>query len=282
MKLLINQLEDSFKDQPLDKLCKLEFREVEMKPVSKPNDFNATDNILQELLKKIKNPLKYDLNLIMIDESRVSFETSDWMTYRNLNSSLFKKVQVIFNLKYDFDNMKIRMKRDENEEDPYDSDEGKIETFKNVLIGRLGTNNRCSNQIRNLAYYLLIHAPSIDNMHELKKFNHEQPSFDSAKPIWWETHDPQSFVDKAYHKLWPVSNEKVVLVYDRNLRDNDQCKVVETFCKSRKWKFQSKEEIVGAEFSTVIIFDLERFHFKAFTRCINHLIIVTTNATDTK
>ena len=90
---------------------------------------------------------------------------------------------------------------------------------------------------------------------------------------------------EAESGLWPFDNlandsdGNVILIYDRNLRDNDERKVVEGLCKKVKWMYQSKDDIVGVEFSTVIIFDLDRFHFEAFTRCINRLIIVTTDAT---
>ena len=42
------------------------------------------------------------------------------------------------------------------------------------------------------------------------------------------------------------------------------------------WKYVSMTEAVGIEFSTVIIYGLKEFHFEAFTRALNQLIIVTT------
>ena len=73
----------------------------------------------------------------------------------------------------------------------------------------------------------------------------------------------------------------VILIYDPlTIKRSDTSGIIERYCRKQKWKSYSEDEIVGAEASTVIIFDPNQFHFEAFTRAINHLIIVTTSTSE--
>ena len=74
------------------------------------------------------------------------------------------------------------------------------------------------------------------------------------------------------------SESDVMLIYDRNLDLKDLSKLKD-FCKDKEWKCFAEDEVVGAEASTVIIYDLEAFDFEAFTRAINNLTMVTTRST---
>ena len=68
-----------------------------------------------------------------------------------------------------------------------------------------------------------------------------------------------------------------MLIYDPDIDQEDLSKLKD-LCENRqtpKWKCASQDDIVGAEASTVIIYNLEEFHFEAFTRAIKNLIIIT-------
>ena len=69
------------------------------------------------------------------------------------------------------------------------------------------------------------------------------------------------------------TQSKTVLIYDPDTIDSE----VKSICDSKRWECVSKTEAVGTEFSRVIIYGLKEFHFEAFTRAVNQLIIVTTS-----
>ena len=277
VKLLMNQLEESLSND-LKAVCRIEFKPVQAtKSVQNPKDFNAIGNLVQELVKDANKSQKpYEKTILMIDELNPDFETSDWQVYRPM-----KKVQIIFSLKYAFDDYKIKNKRDDEIESTFEQQDDII-VFDHIVIGSLHKSHRCSNEIREFVYYLLIHSSEDEQQFKFKSFHHDQLSFNTEiKPKWLETKDAKSFITylKAESKLKKETD--VILIYDPlTIRRSDSSGIIEGYCRKQKWKIYSEEEIVGAEASTVIIYDLEQFHFESFTRAINHLIIVTTSATD--
>ena len=243
-----------------------------------PQAYNNENNLILELLRRNNNFGEYEKTIIMIDELNPCFETSHWRVYDDFNCSGVKNVQIVFNIKYDFHDLKIRMKLNKNDAREYvDID---TQLYENVLVGRLRKAHRCSNQIRNFVYYLLMHDFDNGNLHKFKSFDHDEPSFDSEmKPIWIDLPHWESFIASLQHNRDRESQslfekpEETVLIYDPDTIDS----TVKSECDNRGWKYVSKTEAVGIEFSTVIIYGLKEFHFEAFTRAVNQLIIVTTS-----
>ena len=97
----------------------------------------------------------------------------------------------------------------------------------------------------------------------------------------WTTRNVHTFVAQARSKQFPFdfTDSDVLLIYDpRNLRGNDPFETVKELCKKQRWDYYSENEIVGVEYSTVILYDLEEFHFEAFTRAVNRLVLIITDA----
>ena len=242
-----------------------------------PKAYNGDRNLILDLIRRDSSYGNYKKTIVMIDELRPDFESSDWDMYDCLESKGVNDVQIVFSLKYDFHDMKIRNDLNENDERYYD--DRSIVPLRNVLVGRLNKAYRCSNEIRNFIYYLLMHEFN-GNLHRFKSFHHDEPSFDAKeKPIWINTIDSKSFFDLVnkvtLFQNIPRKTVDVALIYDPETIDPR----VKSECDTRKWKHVPKEEVVGTEFSTVIIYDLKEFHFDAFSRAINRMIIVTTYST---
>ena len=258
--------------------CNVAFEPIDAaKKEENPQAYNGDRNLILELIRKDRSYGNYEKTIILIDELSPGFETSHWEMYDCLKSKGVKDVQIVFNLKYDFHDMKVR--RELNEDDERDYNEVDILPLKNVLVGRLQKAYRCSNEIRKLVYFLLMHDFGDDNFHQFKSFEHmhDVRYFDpDRKPIWIETIDAKSFFDFIRHNRQSVLGERpgeTVLIYDPETIDSQ----AKSECDSIKWKYVSMTEAVGIEFSTVIIYGLREFHFEAFTRALNQLIIVTTS-----
>ena len=242
-----------------------------------PKAYNDDSNLILDLIQRDRSYGNFKKTIIMIDELSPGFESSDWELYQHFKGKGVYDVQIVFCLKHDFHDLKIR--NNLNEHDDRDYDEPGMLLLKNVLVGRLHKGHRCSNEIRNFIYYLLMHEFNDGNLHEFKSFHHDEPSFDAEeKPVWIDTVDAKSFfdlVDTQVTLFQNIPGKTVALIYDPKTIDPQ----VKSECDTRSWKHVSKEKVVGTEFSTVIIYDLEEFHFDAFSRAINRLIIVTTSST---
>ena len=266
--------------------------EVKVEPIKArleqtPKAYYGDDNLILELIRRNNSYGNYKKTIILIDELNPGFESSDWSIFQHFKCMGVHNVQIVFNLKYDFHDMKIRMKRNENDQSDYE--EINILLLGNVLVGRLRKAHRCSNEIRNFVYYLLMHEfDDDDNFHKFKSFNHDESSFDALKkPIWIDTIDADTFYTFVRRNglnrrsLFEKNPGKTfVLIYDPDTVElTEEKRKVKSICDSEDWKYSSKTEVVGSEFSTVIIYGLKEFHFEAFTRAINQLIIVTTAST---
>ena len=241
--------------------------------VRNPNDYNGDPNLILDIIKKNNSYGNFKKTFIMIDELNPGFESSDWETYKNFQCSGVNDVQIVFNLKYGFHDMKIR--NDRNKNDTRDYNEIDIQKFQDVLVGRLYKAHRCSNEIRNFVYYLLMHQFDDDEVHKFKSFHHDEPSFDGKKPIWIGTSETALFKDWVRHHLRQLlSGKTVALIYDPDTIEES----IKPICETEKWKSYPMTEIVGTEFPVVIIYGLKNFHFEAFTRAVSQLIIVTTSA----
>ena len=292
--LLMEQFQkELFKKEHWKKLCDIYYEPIEAKVVQNPNNYFYSGNHIEAIIRKAQAKQKtkeYVKNIIVIDELDPEFETTDWKVYQPN-----KGFQIIFCLKYTFDDQKIKNKRETNENVLPDNamsagsgsditenfSEG-VTSYDHVIVGQLQKGHRCSNQIRQLAYYLLIHAPEHERRYQLKNFNQglHYESFDAKYcPFWIEMKNVHSFVAAAQHENLHCGDSDVVLIFDPEVNQDD-LKKLKTLCQKMKWKCYAEGHIVGSEASTVIIYDLVELNFEAFTRAINNLIFITTSSTE--
>lgn len=281
VELLKRQMEEDLSED-LQAICKTEFKKIESKSVQNPKEFNSLENIIQGLIQQDdqREGVKGGKTIVMVDELEPEFETSDWKVYEPL-----KDVQVVFCLKHAFHDAKIKNTRtlkrrpqsvfvptEDKIHDDFMSDNA------NVIIGKLLKAYRCSNQIRRFVYYMLIHSPTRDRLYEEKSFSHDNHSFDSKNlPIWMEVKNEKAFMQYAESEKLFQDSKDVMLVYDSDI-SIQSFKSIEQYCNDKGWRCFKENEIYGSEASTVIIYNLEQFHFEAFTRAINNLILVTTTS----
>ena len=215
------------------------------------------------------------------------FEVTDWKVYEPQEG-----FQIIFCLKYAFDDQKIKNKRGTSGSassvsyaNVTASLSEELTQYEHVIVGKLQKGHRCSNQIRRLVYYLLIHSPNFEQRYKLKNFNQglHYDSFDAKySPCWIKLKTLNSFITAAKDENIHCGDPDVMLIFDPDI-DPDDLSKLKDLCengKNPKWKCASQDDIVGAEASTVIIYDLEELHFEAFTRAINNLIIITTSSSE--
>ena len=274
---------------PWKPFCDISYEPIEAQDVQNPKEYYST--LINELIKNVeakkKTKKQYKKNILVIDELNPGFETTDWSVYEPQ-----KKFQVIFCLKYAFDDQKIKSKRKiqtassagagsgSNAEEQFIEE---ITSYDHVIVGKLQKGHRCSNQIRRLVYYLLIHSPDHEHGSKFKNFYQglKYESFDAKYcPSWIEKKSLNSFITAAKEENLHCSDPDVMLIHDPHVDQEDLSKLKD-LCENHanpKWKCASRDEIVGAEASTVIIYNLEEFHFEAFTRAINNLIIITTSS----
>ena len=285
--LLMQQFKEELSDH-WKQLCDIFYEPIEAQEVQNPKDFYKAGKQIQEILKSLeakkKTTKQYKKNIIVIDELNPEFEVTDWSVYMPQRS-----FQVIFCLKYAFDDQKIKNKRKTDVASGSASagsyatapfSEG-ITLFQHVIVGKLQKGHRCSNQIRRLVYYLLIHSPDYERRYLLKDFNQgfHYDSFDAKYcPFWIEMKNVHVFIAHAKAENLHGADSDVMLIFDPDVNPEDLPKL-KSFCQSMGWKCKAESDIVGAEASTVIIYDLQELHFEAFTRAINSLIIITTSST---
>ena len=182
----------------------------EAKDVQNPKNYFSPGQQIQEIIKRVEEKQKtrnqYKKNIIVIDELDPGFETADWSVYKPQ-----RNFQVIFCLKYAFDNQKIKSKRKiqtassagagsgSNAEQQF-IEEITPTPYDHVIFGKLQKGHRCSNQIRRLVYYLLIHSPDHEHGYKLKNFHQglQYESFDAKYcPSWIKKKSLNSFITAA-------------------------------------------------------------------------------------
>ena len=173
------QIESIVNRDHVNSLYEVEVVSVAARVRQNPNEYNGDPNIILDVIKKNNRYSSFQKTFIMIDELNPCFESSDWGTYKHFHCDGVNDVQIVFNLKYGFHDMKIR--NDRNKNDARDYNEIDIQKFDDVLVGRLYKAHRCSNEIRNFVYYLLMHEFDDDNFYKFKSFRHDELSFDAQK-----------------------------------------------------------------------------------------------------
>jgi len=201
----MHQVKEQISDH-LRPFCDINFELIEAKDVQNPKDYFTSGKQIQEVLKNVeakKQTQKYEKTILVIDELNPEFEITDWSVYKP-----GKRFQVIFCLKYAFDDQKIKSKRKTHDSLSAASVDGSlgwntsakcVTEHQHVIVGKLQKGHRCSNQIRQLVYYLLIHSPDYERRFLLKDFNQGiHHSFDAKyRPSWIELKNVHVFISRA-------------------------------------------------------------------------------------
>ena len=141
----------------------------------------------------------------------------------------------------------------------------------NTLICVLDKRLRCSNEITDLVFYLMIHSK---NNSTLKSFEHSPDSFKGDVPLWIDVESVEDFIYFAKETYHSVDPKSVMVIYDPN-DDQFALQPLLKYCLDKKWQCHPYSSIIGSEASRVFIYNLKEFHFESFTRATNELIIIT-------
>ena len=138
-----------------------------------------------------------------------------------------------------------------------------LEVTETTISCNLDQRQRSSQQILDLADYLLMHSGDLPN----RRWN-SPSSFSSEIPLWVEHSNQKSFFD--YFKDKFVSDD-VMLIHHNPSNLNE----IEEFCREKHWRCTSKRNVRGSEASVTILFDSYDFTYEYFTRAKTQLVIVT-------
>lgn len=204
---------------------------------------------------------KHIHTIILLDELLPEFSLRDWTGIWS------KNIDFVIALKHSFNDTGIELSEDLQRI-------GGVSVVNDTILCILKKRFRCSNEITALIYYLLIHS---DKHWQLKSFQHSLDSFDSGKkPTWIQLENVEHFIDFCTEDdYFKELKRDVMVIYDPS--DHPfTLQPLKKFCNERDWMCYSSSDIVGSEAETVVIFDLPEFHFEAFSRAINDLVIVST------
>ena len=209
----------------------------------------------------IQKVLESKVTIILLDEVMPNFGLSDW-NQLNVNPSL----QFVVSIRHLFDQSRFSTSLESD----------KIHAFENSLVCILSKRLRCSKQITDLVFHLMIHSRG---NHNLKSFHHSNDSFNGQVPEWLDVDYVEDFIDYANTNYTDLDPKMVI--YDPT-DDRFTLQPLLKFCSDKNWPCYSLFSIVGSEASTVIIFNLKEFNFEAFTRPTSHLIFITIKGTGKK
>ena len=224
-----------------------------------------------EILVQKCDDEEYLHSIILLDELLPKFCLEEWTA-----GLMFEKTDFVIAFRHSFCNTRharclIHMRIDDIEMRSDDD----VQIKEDKVICQLKKRFRCSNEITALIFYLLVHSPKSHHP-EYKSFVHSLDSFDAGKnPAWLELENVEHFIEFTNTDQDFFALEKDVLVIYDPKDDPFSLQPLKTHCTARNWQCYPYTDIVGSEADTVIIYDLKDFHFEAFSRAINHLVIVT-------
>ena len=245
--------------------------EFELKPI---NDMEmSTPKVFQKKLKEILDFSEHH-TIVMIDELFPGFTTDQWKDFKGI-----EKTDFVFALRHAFNDGVClgkleRFLKKENEFHGIMEQQG-VYQGDNVIFCHLRMSYRCTQQLIDLVYYMLIHSPPEDKLYKNKSFIHLPGELQGRTPLWLEVPGVEAFIEYSNTDADLKDADDVMVIYDPNYEGN----VIQTLrghCVGRHWKVRSTSEVMGSEASTVVIFDLTKVHFEAISRAVNHLIFVTT------
>ena len=154
---------------------------------------------------------------------------------------------------------------DYEDDDAVPSNFQPLEVTDNTVSCHLSQRQRSSQQILDLADYLEMHTS--DGF--MRKYDFQE-SFSSDIPLWIELVNPNSFFEYFKDKF---DCDDVMLIHYNYHHPN--LNEIEEFCRQKKWRCTSKENVKGSEASVSILYDFTDFAYEFLTRAKTQLVIVT-------
>ena len=247
-----------------------EFCDFELKPI---NDLEMTTPV--KFQKKIKQTL--DLGekqtIVMMDELFPGFTTAEWKDFEGLEKTDFVlALRHAFNDGVCYGAIQKLFKR-QSEYQSVMEQQGVIERNE-IIFCHLQESYRCSQQLLDLAYYMLIHSPIEDNLFQKKSFIHLPSKVQGQTPMWLDVPSIKSFMEYSNNDPELQKSKDVLVIFDPDYNGH-AIQTLRLHCIGRGWKARPSSEVMGSEASIVIIFDLPKVHFESISRAVNHLVFVT-------
>ena len=145
-----------------------------------------------------------------------------------------------------------------------------LEVTETTVECNLNQRQRSSQQILDLADYLLMHYALYLCGHPLIRRYESSKSFTSDIPLWIELTNPNSLLE-YFDKF--ESND-IMVIWD-NYNEPSNLNDIEGFCLQQNWRCTERNNVRGSEASVTILYDIPYLNYEFFTRAKTQLVIVT-------
>ena len=224
----------------------------------------------QRELKKILKLEGWTQVIVMIDELFPGFVTDQWKNFKGIENT-----DLVLALRHAFNDGKClgRIQKLITKQAHYSDVMEKQGVFEEegIIFCHLRVSYRCTKQLIDLIYYLLIHSSPEDKLYTTKSFIHLPSKLNGETPVWLEVNSIVAFIEYSN----TIEDNDVLLIYDPDYCDSSTIQTLRGHCMGRHWKSRSSSEVMGSEASTVIVYDLPKVHFESLSRAVNQLVLVT-------
>ena len=258
-----------------------DFCTISYMPIPMENIETTCPKSFQEKLEEFsrEQEKQYPLKIFMTDELFPDFPTSQWKYFKGASGA---KTDFVLALRHAFHDYPLlsRLQKWTKRLSSYEEimKEQGVAVDVEKIVCRLRMSYRCTKEVIALVYYLLMHAPSENRLYETKSFIHSEGAFSGEKPLWLEVPDVEVFIkfSNSYDGFKNVTDAMVL--YTPNY-DSYIIHALRRHCLEKSWRLCASNSVMGAEASTVIIFDMMDIKFEALSRAVHTLIFVTTPST---
>ena len=257
-----------------------EFCTVQVKPLTNLN-MKSPKEFLKELKKilHLEKEEKHAQMIVMMDELHPKFVTDQWKLFKRCPNTDF-----VFALRHAFNDGACLggLKKWRTKKANYQTIMAKQGVFDedSTIFCHLKSMYRCTQQVIELVYYLLIHSPPEDKLYKTKSFIHtfiHSCSLVGKIPVWVEVSSLDAFIDYSNADEEFNNQNDVLVIYDPEY-DQSVIQALRGHCVGRNWKSRKSLEIMGSQASLVVIYDLPKVHFESMSRAVNQLVFVTTSS----
>ena len=263
--LLLKQLKAEAND--IEFFCKVDLKPVHDLEMKSPA---LLGNKLKDILDLESKTFVH--TIVMMDELYPGFTTNKWQDFQSI-----KNVDFVLALRHAFNDGLLEKEFNVDVKDFLDEMEKEgVYPHKNTVFCHLRQSYRCSQELLELTYYMLIHSPPEEQLYKQKSFFHLPESISGKKPLWLEVHSVESFIDYTNVNQDMKDLKDVMVVYEPD-SIKDDIQILRGHCLGRKWKICPSTSVMGSEAKIVIIYDMKTIHFEALSRAVFQLIFVTTH-----
>mgnify|MGYP002051770046 CR=1 FL=1 len=246
--------------------CTLKVQPIKDLVMSSPETFQSSMKTMLE-----KDGESYPMTIVMLDELFPGFITDKWQDFQGIES-----VDFVLALRHAFNDGLLEKELETKKKNFQDvMEKGGVHQYENTVFCHLRQSYRCSQELINLMYYMLIHSPPEEKLYKQKSFFHWPDSISGKKPLWLEASSLEAFLKYTDTNEDLREATDVMVIYEPdNIKDVIQ--KLRAHCLRRKWKVCPSSSVMGSEASIVIIFDMKSVHFESISRAVLQLIFVTT------